>query len=98
MSSSSAPKSQGSNGTTYFVDNNAKEKKRGTATNVVANPLAAPPVEDYQPPLARLFGAAGSDGAKSHWWLWLLLALLIIAAAYVYSRWKKYYESESDRD
>ena len=98
ISGSSASKNQGSNGTTYFVDNNAKEKKRGTTTNVVANPLAAPPVEDYQPPLARLFGAASSDRTTSHWWLWLLLALLIIAAAYVYSRWKKYYESENERD
>jgi hypothetical protein len=98
LSSSSSPENQGSNETTYFVDNNAKEKKRGTATNVVANPLAAPPVEDYQVPLARLFGAAGSDGSHSHWWVWLLLALLLAAAAYVYSRWKKYYESERDED
>jgi prepilin-type N-terminal cleavage/methylation domain-containing protein len=98
LSGSSASKNEGSNETSDFVDNNAKEKKRGTATNVVANPLAAPPVEDYQPPLARLFGAAGSDGPKSHWWLWLLLALLMAAAAYVYSRWKKYNEQEHDEE
>jgi prepilin-type N-terminal cleavage/methylation domain-containing protein/prepilin-type processing-associated H-X9-DG protein len=97
MSSSSAPKDGSSSGATDFVDNHAKEKKRGTATNVVANPLAAPPVEDYQPPLAGLFGAASPDGPKSHWWLWLLLVLLLIAAAYIYSRWKKYYERE-ERD
>jgi ABC-type polysaccharide/polyol phosphate export permease len=98
MSSSGAPKNGGSSGATDFVDNNAREKKRGTATNVVANPLAAPPVEDYQAPLARLFGAASPDGPKSHWWLWLLLVLLLIAAAYVYSRWKKYYEREEEHD
>ena len=97
-SSAGTGRGQASDGTTYFADNNAKEKKRGTATNVVANPLAAPPVEDYQSPLAGLFGAASPDGAKSHWWLWLLLALLLAAVAYVYSRWKKYNESESDRD
>ncbi len=98
MSGSGATKSEGSKETSDFVDNSAKEKKRGTATNVVANPLAAPPVEDYQPPLARLFGAANPDGPKSHWWAWLLLALLIIAASYVYSRWKKYYEREQDEE
>jgi hypothetical protein len=97
-SSSSAPNSAGSNGTSYVDEVSAKEKKRGTATNVVANPLAAPPVEDYQAPLARLFGAASPDGPKSHWWLWLLLVLLLIAAAYVYSRWKKYYEREEEHD
>jgi hypothetical protein len=98
-SSSSAPNSAGSNGTSYVDEVSAKEKKRGTATNVVANPLAAPPVEDYQPPLARLFGAASTDGtAKSHWWLWFVLAMLIIAAGYVYSRWKKYNEQEHDEE
>ena len=98
MSSSSAPRDGGSSGATDFVDNHAKENKRGTATNVVANPLAAPPVEDYQAPLAGLFGAASPDGSGSHWLFWLLLVLLLIAAAYIYSRWKKYYERERDHD
>ena len=98
MSSSSAPKDGSSSGATDFVDNHAKEKKRGTATNVVANPLAAPPVEDYQSPLAKLFGAASPDGHKSHWWLWLLLALLIALAGWVYYRWKKSFEDEREHD
>ena len=98
-SSAGAGRGQASDGTTYFADNSAKEKKRGTATNVVANPLAAPPVEDYQSPLVKLFGAASPDAPKSHWWLWLLLALLIALAAWVYYRWKKSFEDEErERD
>ena len=97
-SSSGAAATHRANSTTDFADNSAKEKKRGTATNVVANPLAAPPVEDYQLPLARLFGAASPDGGHSHWWLWLLLALLLGAAVFVYSRLKKYLNSEDERD
>ena len=97
-SSSGVAATHRANSTTDFADNSAKEKKRGTATNVVANPLAAPPVEDYQLPLARLFGAASPDGAHSHWWLWLLLALLLGAAVFVYSRLKKYLNSEDERD
>jgi len=99
VSSSSTPQNGGSSGATDFVDHNAKEKKWGTATNVVANPLAAPPVEDYQSPLVKLFGAASPDAPKSHWWLWLLLALLIALAAWVYYRWKKSFEDEErERD
>jgi prepilin-type N-terminal cleavage/methylation domain-containing protein len=98
LSSTRAPAAQNSKPTTDFADNIAKEKQRGTATNVVANPLAAPPVEDYELPLARLFGAASSDGAKSHWWFWLLLALLIAAVAFVYARLKKSYEEEREDD
>ncbi len=98
MSRSSTPRDAGSSSTTDFVDNNAKEKKRGTATNVVANPLAAPPVEDYQSPLVKLFGAASPDGPKSHWWLWLLLLLLIALAAWVYYRWKKSFEDEREHE
>jgi prepilin-type N-terminal cleavage/methylation domain-containing protein/prepilin-type processing-associated H-X9-DG protein len=95
-SGASAANDTASSQTSPFVENNAKEK-RGTATNL-ANPLAAPPVEDYELPLARLFGAAHSDGPHSHWLLWLLLALVILLAAYVYSRWKKFIERDSRED
>jgi hypothetical protein len=98
MSSSRAPEMQNSKATTDFADSSAKEKQRGTATNVVANPLAAPPVEDYELPLTRLFGAAKSDGAKSHWWFWLLLALLLAAGAWMYWRVKKSYERDREED
>jgi len=98
MSSTRAPETQNSRAASDFADSNAKEKQRGTATNVVANPLAAPPVEDYELPLARLFGAASSDGAKSHWWFWLLLALLLAAGAWMYWRVKKSYERDREED
>jgi hypothetical protein len=87
---------QQSNNIPAFVENDAKEKKGVSATNM-PNPLAALPVEEYQSPLVRLFGTASSGGATSHWWLWLLLALIIAAAAWAYSRWKKSFEEEDER-
>jgi prepilin-type N-terminal cleavage/methylation domain-containing protein/prepilin-type processing-associated H-X9-DG protein len=97
-SGGNTPTVQGSNRNSAFVENNAKENKRGPATNI-ANPLAAPPVEDYETPLVRLFGAASPGGGKSsHWWLWLLLALLIAGAVWVYSRLKKYTTEENEED
>jgi hypothetical protein len=80
-----------------LVENDAKENKRAIATNR-PNPLAAPPVEDYESPLVRLFGSASPGGATSHWWLWLLLALLLAAAAYVYSRWRKYQREQEEEE
>jgi prepilin-type N-terminal cleavage/methylation domain-containing protein len=63
-------------------------------TNAVAvknnpQPAAAPAADDEdEPPLLWLQGAVRAVIAKASWWLWLLLAFLLVAAAYLYSRRK----------
>ncbi|HEX4265074.1 MAG TPA: prepilin-type N-terminal cleavage/methylation domain-containing protein [Verrucomicrobiae bacterium] len=67
---------------------NARETN-AVAENSDPQSAAAPAaIDEDQPPLLWLQGAAHTVIAKSSWWLWLLLALLIAAAAYLYSRKK----------
>jgi prepilin-type N-terminal cleavage/methylation domain-containing protein/prepilin-type processing-associated H-X9-DG protein len=67
---------------------NARETN-AVAENSGPQPAAAPAtIDEDEPPLLWLQGAAHTVIAKSSWWLWLLLALLIAAAAYLYSRKK----------
>jgi prepilin-type N-terminal cleavage/methylation domain-containing protein len=71
-----------------IIEANARETN-AVAVNSDPRPAAVPAVVDEdEPPLLWLQGAARAVIAKSSGWLWLLLALLIAAALYVYSRRK----------
>jgi hypothetical protein len=85
MNSSPRPASQGSN-TTDFVEANARETN-GEAALSDAKPPAAPAAnDDDEAPSLRLLASAGHALAGTHWFLWLLLVLLIAVIAYKLSR------------
>ncbi len=90
MSSSGTLRAQGSNSLTSFSEAHAEETHGDAATNTAGLTAAPADEDDGGTPLLWLQGAAKTVVAKAGGWLWLLLlALLITAGAYVYSRWKK---------
>jgi prepilin-type N-terminal cleavage/methylation domain-containing protein len=89
MASSQIPGHQ-SGSHTSILEAHAREKNGEAAIRAPA-PTAAPAAKDGDDvaPTLRLLGAARVYVSTSPWWLWLLLALLLAGAAYLYSTRKK---------
>jgi prepilin-type N-terminal cleavage/methylation domain-containing protein/prepilin-type processing-associated H-X9-DG protein len=71
-----------------IIEVNARETKAVAVKSDLPTAAAPAAIDEDEPPLLWLQGAARTVIEKSSWWLWLLLALLVAAAAYLYSRKK----------